>query len=239
MNYKLHLGFAAFLLLFGLAREASAQDKPVVKGCIETRITDQYANLRGFVPSPEQPSLQPTAYITFENGCYKLKSWFWESHEIELGQKKETDFGVSISKSLTDRFEWTLGWAMYDIKRDDLHLEEVLLSLDYSIYKEGDNSLNARLECAVDYSEDGDGVFVEGGFNTSISDFHASIALLGNDQYFIEGTEIAGIRIKAKYSLDITENLSIVPDVHKFIAIGNSFESNNSLGLSISYSLGN
>ncbi len=238
MNYKLPLGFAALLLLLGLARESNAQDKPVVKGGIETRVTDQYATLRGFVPSPV-PSVQPFAYITLEHAGYKLKTWFWESYEIDSRFKKETDFGVSISKSLTDDFRGTLGWAMYDIKGDDLHLEEVLLSLDYSIYKEGDNSISAKLECDVDYSEDGDGVFVEGGFNTSISDFHASMVLLGNHQYFIEGTEIAGIRIKAKYSLDITENLSIVPDVHKFIAIGESFESNNSMGLSISYSLGN
>ncbi len=238
MNYKSSLGFAALLLLLGLAREANAQDKPVVKGGIETRITDQYATLRGFVLSPT-PSVQPIAYIKFEKGGYTLKSWLWESHEIELGKKKETDFGVTITKSLTDDFRGTLGWVMYDIKREDLHLEEVSLSLDYTLYKEGDNSINAKLEGGIDYSGDGGGVFVEGGFNTSISGFDASMVLLGNHKYFIEGTEIAGVRIKAKYSLDITENLSIVPDIHKFIAIGESFESNNSMGLSISYSLGN
>ncbi|TKJ17037.1 hypothetical protein CEE44_00695 [Candidatus Woesearchaeota archaeon B3_Woes] len=229
------LSLSALLLALGLAREVSAQDKLAVNGGIETRVTDQYANLRGFVPSPT-PSVQPIAYIQFGKDGYKLNSWFWGSYEIDPGFKKETDFGVSVSKNLTDDFKGTFAWVRYDIKRDDLNLEEVSLILDYSIHKEGDNSLNARLECTVDYTEDGDGVVVEGGFNTSISDFHVSMVLLGNNQYFIEGTEIAGIRIRADYSIKLTENLSLVSDIHHFEAIGKSFKSNNSLGFSVSYS---
>lgn len=207
-------------------------------------IANQYANLRGYVPS-ENESVQPMARLNlaFRDGGL-FTATYWGSFDLQDGERVDNEILLRYQRPVGELGKLgtlTLGaeWNSYQLRfrqPDDSFVPASFL--EWAVTAETDHPLRPKIKVAHDYDA-GDGTFYELSINPVAmigkQPVALSVNLLGHDHYGSSFEGIPGIRTEAIVPFKVGEKTTLGLWARHFTSLSDSFDDNAVLTAFINY----